>query len=373
VSDQPRSHLARIRRRLGPGVGKAFLFALLTVAAFVLIEGLASVVFVAREVYRNHVHPDAERSHTRYDPEIGWVNTPRVRLPDFYGLGRTLTTNARGFRGTRDVADGSPEGKLRIVCSGDSYTLGFGVGDDDTWCHLLETLDPGRETVNMGQGGYGIDQAWLWYRRDARTLKHQVHIFAFIFDDFRRMLHDEFDGYGKPLLRLERGSLRVENVPVPRRGYLAPWLTQNVHLARAFRSVTFLDELYARLGPPDTHAKDALSALPLALSVLDDVARLNRMKGSFLVLVFLPECAEDINGEAGPALRAALARETTSRGIPYVDLVPEMCGLPKDVVDGFFLPDSDGPVPELGGHYSAAGNRFVAEALDRRLRALVQR
>jgi hypothetical protein len=363
----------RMARQSWRAAVKIFVLPFMMVVSLALIEGFASVVFFAREVYRMHVRPDAERAHTRYDSELGWVNIPRVRLPDFYGPGRTLTTNGRGFRGARDITDATPAGKLRIVCSGDSYTLGFGVADEDAWCHRLETLDPRRETVNMGQGGYGIDQAWLWYRREATTLEHQVHVFAFILDDFRRMLHDEFDGYGKPILRLDHGALTVENVPISRRSYYAPWLTQNLHLAHQLRSVTLLDELYARLRPTVTRSEDLLSALPLALAVFDDLARFHKTQGSSLLLVFLPECTEDAYGEAGLALRSALVSETADRGMTFVDMVPEMCGLPKDVVDGFFIPNIDGPVPDIGGHYSVEGNRFVAKALDARLQALVRR
>ena len=46
-----------------------------------------------------------------------------------------------------------------------------------------DDLDPRFESVNMRQGGYGLDQAYLWYQRDGTRLAHDVHIFAFIFDD----------------------------------------------------------------------------------------------------------------------------------------------------------------------------------------------
>ena len=42
-----------------------------------------------------------------------------------------------------------------------------GVGNDDVWCKLLESIDNRIETVNLGQGGYGVDQAYLWYKRNS--------------------------------------------------------------------------------------------------------------------------------------------------------------------------------------------------------------
>lgn len=107
-----------------------------------------------------------ERAHTRYDPELGWVNLPRFHDPDLYGPGLDLQTNAQGFRERQDTTPAPAPGTTRVFCIGDSFTLGFGVGNDYSWCHYLEGLQPGLETVNMGQGGYGVDQAYLWYKRD---------------------------------------------------------------------------------------------------------------------------------------------------------------------------------------------------------------
>lgn len=68
--------------------------------------------------------------------------------PNFYGPGVGLNTNSRGFRGMMPVSDAVPNGKLRIVCSGDSFTLGWGVGDDEAWCAQLASDET--DVVNMG-------------------------------------------------------------------------------------------------------------------------------------------------------------------------------------------------------------------------------
>jgi len=159
----------------GPGVSSRWrrrarglvLFLSLTAVAFWLFEGLCSFVWVSSRIVGTRL--TAERLHTRYDAELGWISIPNVSLPDLYGPGIGLTTNADGFRGPLPVEDRDP-GTSRVICSGDSFTLGYGVGDLDTWCHQLAALDPGLRTVNMGQGGYGVDQAYLWYKRDGRTL-----------------------------------------------------------------------------------------------------------------------------------------------------------------------------------------------------------
>src|SRR5262245_25280565 len=148
-----------------------------TAVVFVVLEGLANTALFWYTLLVRPRAPLAEKGHTRYDPDLGWTNIPNVSLKDYYGPGLDLTTNAQGFRGTRPVDVAVPPGMLRIICSGDSMTLGYGVRDDQTWCQRLASLDPRIEAVNMGQGGYGVDQAYLWYRRDGAALEHQLHIF----------------------------------------------------------------------------------------------------------------------------------------------------------------------------------------------------
>ncbi|MGH2570030.1 MAG: hypothetical protein ACRDGR_02310 [bacterium] len=128
------------------------------ILGLLLIEGASRVALFAID-RRGEL---TERKHTTYDDELGWVNVPSTTVKDLYGPGRSLTINAQAFRGKREYEKTPPPGVTRLLCSGDSFTLGWGVDDDDTWCARLERENPELEVVNMGQGGYGIDQAYLW-------------------------------------------------------------------------------------------------------------------------------------------------------------------------------------------------------------------
>src|SRR5579872_941799 len=98
------------------------LFAAFNLVIAVLIVLIAEGVlsFFAPTHWRNLT----ERKHCEFDPLLGWVNLQSMNVPDLYGPGLGLTTNARGFRGEREIEDEIPMGKTRIVCSGDSFTLG---------------------------------------------------------------------------------------------------------------------------------------------------------------------------------------------------------------------------------------------------------
>src|SRR5262249_33225518 len=126
-----------------------------------------------------------------------------------------FTINAQGFRARETYERAVPAGKYRIVTLGDSYTMGYGVGDDATYPARMQALCPALQTVNMGQGGYGVAQDYLWDKRDGTKLDANLLVFAFIAHDFYRMSADNFIGYAKPVLRLKNNALAVENVPVP--------------------------------------------------------------------------------------------------------------------------------------------------------------
>ncbi|HSJ05362.1 MAG TPA: hypothetical protein VK936_01585, partial [Longimicrobiales bacterium] len=87
-----------------------------------LLEGAASLLLTAREIARTPSVP--EHLHAEHDELLGWVNMPDVNLPDAYGPGVAVRTNAQRFRSDEEFATAVPPGRLRIICSGDSFTFG---------------------------------------------------------------------------------------------------------------------------------------------------------------------------------------------------------------------------------------------------------
>lgn len=344
---------------------RALSFLLRTLLVFAIVEGACSLLLMALVVPLELRPPLAERIHTRYDEELGWVNVPGRREDDMYGPGVALTINSQGFRGDRDFADRVPDGFVRIVCLGDSFTLGYGVGDDETWCAQLAALDPRLETVNMGQGGYGVDQAYLWYARDG-DLRHQILVLAVIAEDFRRMLDDVFYGYGKPVLRVAGDQLVTANVPVPRRGYRFPWLTQNLDLAAQLRSVELARTLLGSRGPAQpTIDEERLGRLTRA--VLRELSARVRERGARTLIVYLPT-REEYTSAHLESWVPFIARHAREQGLPLLDLRQALRQLPPRRVDALFIPQGALTYPHAAGHYTAEGNAWVARQLYARLR-----
>lgn len=331
-------------------------------ALFALFEGGASLLLTANQIRRTT--GVTEQYHSTYDETLGWVSRPNVDLPNLYGPGVFLKTNAQAFRADREYTREVPAGKTRIICSGDSFTLGFGVSNDQAWCQRLAGRDPRLETVNMGQGGYGVDQAYLWYKRAGVALDHQVHLFAFITNDFQRMQGDQFVGYGKPVLGLRGDSIVILNQPVPKTSAFTRWkavkghAVTNLNIVRLGQRVLGLDK---ELPADSAAARDDVTR-KLASRIFADLARLNREKNSKLVLVYLPGAGDYRANPLGASWRRFVADEASKQGIPFFDLIEPLREVPSTRIDSLFAGD---------GHYSALGNDFIAGAIHAQLAQLL--
>ena len=331
----------------------------------ILIEGLASYGLLVYDLVR--LRSVSERRHTKYDPDLGWVNEPDVYIPDMYGPGVYLRTNAQGFRNNHDITTAVPDGKARIICSGDSFTLGFGVDNAHTWCELLSSLEPRLETVNMGQGGYGVDQAYLWYKRDASKIGHQAQLLGFVTDDFYRMQSGSFSGYAKPVLEVEDGRLVVKNVPVPRQISYVLWITSKIESLWRLRTTEFLHRALLKIGAATTDRHQPTQreqnekTQKVLRMIFEDLKCLNEQRSSTLVLVYFPEISE-LNGTPPREWIDFLEGESRSLGIPLINLFREFQSLPADEMANLYLQGYPG-----GGHLSNLGNELAARAIHDKL------
>jgi hypothetical protein len=336
------------------------------IGGFVALEGGSSLVLLADKLLSEPTPTFHERLHTRYDPELGWVGRSNVFAPDLYGPGVYLRTNAQGFRNNRDILRGAPPDHLRVICSGDSFTLGYGVDNGHTWCRRLAAMDSRLETVNMGQGGYGVDQAYLWYARDGAVLEHAVHVFALITGDFYRMRSTAFVGHGKPVLAIEDGTLVTQNVPVPRKTARLPFLVRRLRAATSeLRASQLLKRVREKLGanaPPDGGVSFDEPTWQVASKVFASLAEMSRERGVALVVVHLPT-GDDYTGDESDPWRERLRGEAEHEGFTYVDLIPEFRDLSLRRMSSLLIPKGSPGT----GHYSEEGHRWVAEHLHQRL------
>jgi hypothetical protein len=347
-------------------VAIGLLFALLA-----LVEGTASLGLFA--IAMRHAH-FVEEHFTERDTLLGWINIPNAYKPNLFGTGRSLRINGQRFRHTGELAAVPPAGKKRVVCSGDSFTLGYGVDDPKTWCALLAADEPSLETVNMGQAGYGIDQAYLWYVRDGLPLHPQVHVFAIITDDFRRMQTDRFGGFPKPRLALDRSGLHTVGVPVRKPG-LGPFKVRLLNTMRTLRSFELLEHF-----SPSSRASSASATSASASAATWDVTRAvlrdmdvrDSLAGAKFIVVYLPTI-DDFKGKASDRWRQSIQDAAKQDNYDYVDLVEELRRVSPDSVDGLFIPRGQLAFRGAAGHYTEAGNLWVEKLLRARVPILAGR
>lgn len=351
------------------GVARVAAINVLVLAGLLLVaEGAASLyqAVVEYRAWKGEEVSLAERLYTEYDPLVGWINKPNVSIDDLYGPGVFVKTNAQRFRDAEAVRPTVPAGRIRVVCSGDSFTFGYGVDNDHAWCNRLRALDPRVEPVNMGQGGYGVDQSFLWYQRDGMAIAHDVHVFAFLTIDFERMAADSFLGYPKPVLTMKDGRAVADNVPVPRRTHVA-----TLHFLRDLAlfktgAAWFAPEI---AGNAEHGPQTVQEIAQLAKAVFRQLNEMADKRGAKLLFVHLPEW-QDYDDRSRDGFRKFLKTEAVKLDVPYLDLVEVMRGLPSDTAQRMFIDHDIKGFVGSKGHYNTVGNAFVSEHVMDALREL---
>lgn len=332
---------------------------LITIFLLCAIEGFLSFSNVLKS-FRPLI---SERSHTRYDEKIGWVNLNNFSDKDYYGKGLSLNINDQGFRNKNHVALEKGPHSIRVMCSGDSFTLGYGVGDQDAWCNRLQRLNSKWEAINLGQGGYGIDQSYLLYVQQGIMFNPDVHIFAFIKSDLSRYA-STFLGYSKPTINFIDGQLQVGNVPVSKASHTFPWVYQNLNRLNSLNIYKLISSLVKKKG--QSSLEKSQDPLTLTVEIFRVLNQMNQQKGVKFVVLMLP-VGDDYNSKDFDKTRILLKQRFDDIGIKYIDLFDSYRALDKKMHQKLFIKKSK--FPSGSGHYSTVGNHWVAQEVYRYLHA----
>jgi hypothetical protein len=283
----------------------------------------------------------------RYDPVLG--HRLRANLRERNYKGGLVSSNSDGARGTVEYPL-ERDGKTRIVAIGDSFTFGQEVDDRDVWTAVLERLDPHREVINLGASAYGRDQVLLSLREQGLKYHPDVVLLGYFTDDGHRSPY-EFVCGPKPVFRKQGNSYRLENVPVPKAEEMSARLRRRSLLYMLGR---WMVERLFGLGERTTHEDmDRLDGF-----VLDEIVSSARGAGARAVFVRLPSDVE-VRERHHDRFFEDYCR---SRGIDCLDLTPVMVDADERSGHQFAR------LYMNMQHYSAAGNRLAAEAIDRYLR-----
>jgi hypothetical protein len=312
-----------------------------------------------------------------YDPDLGWNNRPRTCTPD-----KRYCANSFGLRADREYTAEMRAGSFRVSMFGDSFVAGFDADFADSLAPQVESMLKARgldaEVLNFGVGGFGFDQAYLYYNRDGNRFDTDVVVQGLQMENVGRDVTlfriVAFPGTGipfsKPRYILEDGKLELINRPtvppeqVPdtlanfHRWPLAkyePSYTEKYqhHWYTPSKLVSTIVDLWSsqQETPEDLFAVDGEAmniTVPLLERYRDEVTR----TGKPFVLIYFPRA---------DVIEAVLAGK------------PDPWQGHLDRLLGFTIAD---PTPRLvaharthgvaslyNGHYSPTGYRLVAEAL----------
>jgi hypothetical protein len=118
----------------------------------------------------------------------------------------TFAINRNGFRDTTDYEYEKPEGVLRVLVLGDSFTIGYEVGQDETYSSVLsrffEKHGVRAEVLNAGMSGNSTAEALVYLENEGFKYEPDVVVLGFYWNDLE-------DNVKSDLFRLEDGEITV--------------------------------------------------------------------------------------------------------------------------------------------------------------------
>lgn len=132
-----------------------------------------------------------ERPYNQYDPELGWSVRPNSQSEN--GLYASNAAGVRVGKVRQEITQEAPPGIFRIAILGDSFTHGDDVPFEVSWGAILENhLNCNgikAEVLNLGGQGYGIDQAFLRWKKNGKSLKPHLVLFGFQPSNIKRNMN----------------------------------------------------------------------------------------------------------------------------------------------------------------------------------------
>jgi hypothetical protein len=335
-------------------------FALVTVAlsailAFAAAEPLARLLLPPEKVLsgdafhryvwisNNRAEASAETLNPsvpsdRYDSYLGWAPAENYRSD-------RLSVNAQGLRGTREHPLAKPNGERRIVVTGDSFTFGEGVADDEVYTEVLDAMLEDTRVVNIAVHGYGTDQQYLRLGRIGFDYDPDLVILAYYKTNAARNVL-AFRDYAKPRFRLSAGRLELDNVPVP-----AP--TDPSVISDPPAPLSYFGALVRKnLRKAAAYTKSARQ-WKLTLAILDAALEDTQKRRVPFALVYIPAARPRLS-PSPEAAETVLAGWAAERGVPFLDLRPLFLEMPAEQRGGLYR-----------GHWTPEGHRVAAEIIAR--------
>lgn len=329
----------------------------------VLVLAEISLRFTGSDGYEYRFTEDSEsREFRQFNPAFGWTHGPgsSFLMSVEGGEWNRYSHNSLGFRDTYDT------GNSTVMLLGDSFTYGWGVGDNETYPHLLEEMMPGTAVRNFGMEGFGTSHQLLLYREHGEDFSGDTVVLNYYLgnDAKNNIRHLPPD----PVFAIENGDLVLREPP--RNESMFPGTEDPVEgsaLYSRWQEISGDDTFDPREHLPTQEEQRRQFRLTRAL--LEELSAEVESDGAELLVVVIPA-----RGEVQPSnpykLNATLGREYWGR---QRDLLRNFTASSSNVEMADFKPVAEdcsrrGQVyMDDGPHLTAYGNSVLASFVYREI------
>jgi len=314
-------------------------FSALSIMVACIISDL--VYFVPRQHDKNWHDPN-----TKFDKELGWAPIPNRSIVAFRD--KKISSNSLGFR--------SPEAdktKEHILIVGDSVAWGHGLSDDETVSFFLQKDLNNKynnlQVLNLGVSGYGIDQYYMWLKKNIqKTNPKVVIVIIYSGNDVAETGRNYAWGKSKPLFSVDGNGELVNIKP-----HLSKYSFVNVESTFSFFYMPFIHDWVKQMARKE---KISLNVDSRRIVIRKLIAALHELVSQYhaQILFVLSPCREDYKEETGglQLLRSCLQDPSYH----YLDFLSEA---KRDNLEAEVLYLND----RSRGHYSSYGSKLFAEKL----------
>jgi len=104
-------------------------------------------------------------------------------------------------------------------------------------------------------------------------------------------------------------------------------------------------------------------------AIFRDIKHINQARNSIGVLLFLPTSFEYKRPIPQPWMKV-LVDEAKKNELYFIDLTDDIKKIPAGEIRNLFIPDGAINYDSAAGHYSEEGNRYIADILYEKLKAI---
>lgn len=264
------------------------------------------------------------------DPVLGWRHPRGVTREFTNEAGETVLNvlNAQGNRGPV-ASPQPPDSTVRILALGDSFTEGWGVGENDLITTVLATAEPGLEVVNAGVGGYGTVQHYRYLSAEGLRYRPDLVLLLVYENDFTDNVRPNLPEFGpRPYAIRKDGEVRILDsleqapfekflFPVPFRASLYRHSYAYYFVNRAYQRI-FAERMRA-LVLADYQGTSVDDMYEILFSTLDRIDELLDQQRIPLVVVHIPTREDATSGRT--VTRNRLLANCTARRLRCLSLL----------------------------------------------------